>query len=364
MAALPSIPATGRSPAERLVVARCVPTVNVWRVYTERGKLRRKDSKKKATLKASSVGTNPCQPTHIHLRTPCRCVCVSVCVYVVFYVRACVKCLSSKAFRKLSIKREARVKQYLIRSGISIENRLLLHPPRPIVKVGVARLWHCALRAAVYLCVCLFSLWKRPVGHNCVCVHLSVLKNLEVLNWKRVRMRERVGPARPMLSDRQRTANHVDQCDRLDRNEMSCRLSSTSCPSSRGRRDGAPLFVIFGICAGLLLLSNVTSAAEQEGDRLGKKREMRKKNLFNFYVHTILLFSGINLTMFEWKPGLRKSFPTSKLPYDYCKRAAGKWSLTVLLVIWDIREIEKANNFKGVWLESRLVFFFFHLFDA
>ena len=86
-------------------------------------------------------------------------------------------------------------------------------------------------------------------------------------------MRGGVGPARPMLPERQRTANHVDQCDRVDRNEMSC--PSSSC-FSRGRRDGGSstfffFFVIYGICAGLLLLATVASAADEDGDRLGKK---------------------------------------------------------------------------------------------
>ena len=79
-------------------------------------------------------------------------------------------------------------------------------------------------------------------------------------------MRGGVGPAaRPMLQpEPERTANHVDQCARVDRNEMSSK-SSTWCFSST--------FVIYGICAGLLLLSPVTSAttvAEEDGDRLGK----------------------------------------------------------------------------------------------
>lgn len=90
-------------------------------------------------------------------------------------------------------------------------------------------------------------------------------------------MREGVGPARPMLPERQRTANHVDQCDRVDRNEMSSCRSSSTCsrtlffPFGRphGGSTNASFFVIFGICAGLLLLSTVASAAEQDGDRLG-----------------------------------------------------------------------------------------------
>ena len=98
-------------------------------------------------------------------------------------------------------------------------------------------------------------------------------------------MRGGVGPARPMLPERQRTANHVDQCDRVDRNEMSC--PSSSC-FSRGRRDGGSstfffFFVIYGICAGLLLLATVASAADEDGDRLGKKFL-----LFSFFFwHTI-----------------------------------------------------------------------------
>jgi hypothetical protein len=81
-------------------------------------------------------------------------------------------------------------------------------------------------------------------------------------------MRGGVGPAaRPMLQpEPKRTANHVDQCDRVDRNEMSSKSSSSS-------RCFSTMFVIYGICAGLLLLStsvhSATTIAEEDGDRLG-----------------------------------------------------------------------------------------------
>lgn len=90
-------------------------------------------------------------------------------------------------------------------------------------------------------------------------------------------MRGGVGPARPMLqSERQRTANHVDQCDRLDHNEM----SSLTCRSS----SWCFVFVIYGICAGLLLLSTstVATAAEVDGDRLGKQ------NYYFFFLKMII----------------------------------------------------------------------------
>jgi hypothetical protein len=95
-------------------------------------------------------------------------------------------------------------------------------------------------------------------------------------------MRGGVGPAaaRPMLQpEPRRTANHVDQCDRVDRHEMSSKSSSNS--TSTFRCLFSSMFVIYGICAGLLLLSPVTSAtttAEEEGDRLGKNNILKNSN--------------------------------------------------------------------------------------